>query len=299
MSADLTEPFVVDWLEFGFPLLGNLGHPLEIDRAKLHVIAPHVSFVPYHRPECIPLVLQCERMAGPMYLGMHEPVGHRQRPIPIIDRAGDLLDRATVCIDRVPQTQKLDFFNRNQLVLVQWSDEKIAQPAKRLLHAGYRMKPPAVLSIGCVCLRRQIALVAAILYKTHICDQTGDDPDRERAATEAETVDSIARIIVAATKAVDVDHIAHQAEPEDAAENGEQLERRGADAVIVIGDLPGGLGEIERLKHPPDVGLEQLCRAIAGTVRQQDNILRRSLRFRIFRHGCPRPKIPLVVYARP
>ena len=82
------------------------------------------------------------------------------------------------------------------------------------------------------------------------------------------------RLIISAAETVDIDHIALQAEAKHAAENGKRLERRRAYAVIVVSDLAGGIAQIEYLKQPPDIGLENLRRTVAGAVGQQDDILR-------------------------
>jgi hypothetical protein len=105
-------------------------------------------------------------------------------------------------------------------------------------------------------------------------DHPGHNADRERATTEAKAIYAIPGFIISAAKTVDIDHIALQAEAKHAAENGKRLERRRAYAVIVVSDLAGGIAQIEYLKQPPDIGLENLRRTVAGAVGQQDDILR-------------------------
>ena len=70
--------------------------------------------------------------------------------------------------------------------------------------------------------------------------QARDDANRESAAAETEAEDLvILGADVAAGKFVDLDDVALEAETKCAAENGERLERRGADAVIVERHLIG------------------------------------------------------------
>src|SRR5882724_6407445 len=122
-------------------------------------------------------------------------------------------------------------------------------------------------------------VIAVVADQPDSRDETGDDADRERAPAEAETVDPVAFGVVAAAERIDVDDVALQPEAEDAAENGERLERRGADTVVIIGDLRLGIAEIERLIETPDIGLEEFCRTVSRSIRQQNDILGR--------HGRP------------
>ena len=114
-----------------------------------------------------------------------------------------------------------------------------------------------------------------------VCDQPGEDADRERAAAEAEGIDLRISLVVAAQEFVEVQHIALQSPAEHAAEDGERLERRGADAVRVAGDLIGPC-EVERLKNPPDVGTPDILDRVSSAVGQKNDS---------FRHGLPlRPR---------
>src|SRR5882724_3166112 len=122
-------------------------------------------------------------------------------------------------------------------------------------------------------------VIAVVADQPDSRDETGDDADRECAPAEAETIDPVVLRVVAATERIDVDDVALQPEAEDAAENGERLERRGADTVVIIGDLLLGIPEIERLIEAPDIGLEDFRRTVSRSIRQQDDVLDR--------HGRP------------
>ena len=107
--------------------------------------------------------------------------------------------------------------------------------------------------------------------------QRHGEADGERAAAEAEGVDVIACLVVAAGVLVDVEDVPLQAVAEHAAQHGQRLERRRADAVVVVGDLLAAIGrrrpEVHRFVHAPDVRLEQLGAAVAGAVREQHDCL--------------------------
>ena len=88
------------------------------------------------------------------------------------------------------------------------------------------------------------------------------------AAAEAEAENPVVLVVVAAAEAIDVEHVALQPDAENARECRPPSERRRSDTVIVEGDLRAGVAQIERLEQPPDVGLEQFRRAVAGAIRQ-------------------------------
>lgn len=75
---------------------------------------------------------------------------------------------------------------------------------------------------------------------------------------------------VAAGELVDIDNVAFQPEAERAAEHGERLERRRADAVIVERHLIRS-GKIKPFECAPDVGAPDLRRGISGAIREQND----------------------------
>ena len=80
-------------------------------------------------------------------------------------------------------------------------------------------------------------------------------------------VGAVALFVIAAAEAVDRDDVPLQAEAEDTAENSEQSEGGSADAIVVEGDLTLRIAQIQNLEQPPDIGLENRCRAIACAIR--------------------------------
>src|SRR5260370_23920313 len=121
-----------------------------------------------------------------------------------------------------------------------------AEAAEEFGNAAVEAAPVSMTGVGRK--TREIGLVVVVCDKPLGGDQTGDDADGEGAAAEAETIDLIAGLIVAATEAVDREHVALQSKSEDAAERRKQLERRRADAVIVESDLAFRIAQIEDLE---------------------------------------------------
>src|SRR6185295_7159338 len=106
--------------------------------------------------------------------------------------------------------------------------------------------------------RPEVGFVVVVGSQADAGDEAGNDAYRERATAEAEAKDAVIVPVVAAAETIDVQDVALQANPEDSGEGRPPFERRGSNAVVVEGDLLFRLGEIERLKQPPDVGLEYL-----------------------------------------
>src|SRR5262249_35090869 len=103
-------------------------------------------------------------------------------------------------------------------------------------------------------------------------------------AAEAEGIDAVARSIGPAQINVGLDDVALQSDAEDAAEEGERLEGRGADPVMVVRNLaeraPRALGlrrlfQVERLVQAPDIRLEEFGRTVSGAVGEDNDRLRR------------------------
>ena len=219
-------------------------------------------------------------MAGPFDLRGHVAIGHRQRPDPVVDAARHLLDRAAIGRDRVPHAHEvdgLDFDPPSGLQSARSPPQRrdcVAEETKRLHDEPHRHVEAAPIDT----VRRQgitgeLRLAAVAGDQAHARDHPRDDADGEGAAAEAKAEDAVARAVVPAGVAIEVEHVALEAEAEDAAEHGQRAERRRSHSVVVVRDLPARITEIERSVDPPDIGLEQLRRAVAGAIRQQDDVL--------------------------
>jgi hypothetical protein len=85
----------------------------------------------------------------------------------------------------------------------------------------------------------------------------------------------IARTIVPAEKLVEIADVARQAPADGAAQQLQRPEAGRPYAVVIDRDLVV-VAEIERLEQPPDVGLVELGRAVAGAIGQQHDIAPRG-----------------------
>src|SRR5882757_2793813 len=262
-EPDLADPFVIDMRLFRIRTPRR--RPALIDRNQ-SLDAAHIAIVPQHRAERVALLLERQGMAGPADLVVHELVGHRQRPVEIIDGARDLLDRAAIGVDGVPDAEKIEFFDFDPLELLECrlaEDEMadpIAQAAQRLdqdIIARAKISGLAVFAVGDLGIARQVLLVTIVLDEPHPRDEAGDNADRECAAAESKTEYPVAGMIVAATERIDIDDVAFQPDAENPAEDCERLEGGSADAIVVIGDLLQWIFQVQRLIEAPDVGLEQ------------------------------------------
>ena len=150
--------------------------------------------------------------------------------------------------------------------------EASGQPGRPL--QAPRQERLAERPVGLGALPLEIGFVVRA-HETLRRDQGHDDAGGERAAAETEGVDVVAVPVVAAGVSIDVQDVPFQAPAEGAAERRQRLERRRADAVVVIGDLrPLSLcrrSEVDRLVHSPDVGLEQFGAAVPGAVGEEDD----------------------------
>jgi hypothetical protein len=114
-----------------------------------------------------------------------------------------------------------------------------------------------------------------------LADQSHYEADGEGAATEAEAVDLVSGLIVAADERVDVADILPDADAKSSAERRQRLEVLGTDAIIVMNDLfANGRGywrlDVNRLLHSPHVRFERARRPVPGTIGQKDNVLYHS-----------------------
>src|SRR4051794_17598375 len=195
-------------------------------------------------------------MACALNLCVHEPIGKRQRPIPVVDSPDDLFDRPTIGIHGIPYAKKLDLFDRHERDVFearftyQVNAEEVTNGAQRMqVVARHRLggSPLAVLAICDDRLRPQLVFVVVVRGEPNGGDEPGNNADGERTAAEAEAEDSIARLVVAGAKAIDVQYVSLQTDAEDAGEGCPPFERRRSDAVIIKCDLLVGVDQIERL----------------------------------------------------
>src|SRR3984957_2420194 len=206
--------------------------PVVIDGIEFAILAD-IAIVPKHRMERVALLLQRQRMTGAADLAVHEQVRHRQRPIPVIDGARDLLDRASIGVDRVPNPEKVNFLDLDQIELLErgLAENGVAHPiAKRPQRPDQDISAPleipglAISAVGYFGVARQIRIVAIVADKADARDEACDHADRERAPAEPKAVDFVAMPVVAAAERIDVDDVALQSEAENAAQDGEWLE---------------------------------------------------------------------------
>ena len=90
--------------------------------------------------------------------------------------------------------------------------------------SGVEVSLAAIFPVGRRGVAREIPVVAMVGHEPDAGDQPGHDADRERATAEAESVELVARLIVAAAERVDVDDVALQAETENTSERSKELE---------------------------------------------------------------------------
>ena len=259
-----------------------------------------VQFVPEQRQEGIALVVQRQRVPGALDPHVQAVVGHAQREDPVVDGARQLREGTAVGRDGVPHADEAD--GRARIVLplvarhipqprVPGTQDHVADPAERLGRPFEPARQPgaAELAIGVPAQSIELALVVR-LHQSLVRDQGHDEARGECAAAEAERIDGVALLVVAAGVLVDVEDVPLQAVAEHAAEDRQRLEPRRADAVVVVGDLRAAIGrrraEVHRLVHAPDVGLEQLGAAVAGAVREQHDGLARRRGARRVDLGC-------------
>src|SRR5256885_2067370 len=167
-------------------------------------------------------------MAGAMDFCIHEAIRHRQRPVPVVDRADDLLDRPAIGINGIPKPQEMNFRNWYLVFLVVLRDARqiavrldaeVAQKAQRRYQTPGTCEAPPILAIGVRGVTRERNLVAGIGNQAFTRDQPRNHTHGERAAAETEAINPVPGHIVAAAETVDVDDIALQAEAEDTAED--------------------------------------------------------------------------------
>ena len=104
----------------------------------------------------------------------------------------------------------------------------VTHPAQRLdqdVTAGPEVPARAVFAIGDLGVARQMLFIAVVADKPDARDEAGNDADGERAAAEAEAENLVAGLVVAAAERIDIDDVALQPEAENAAEDGQRLER--------------------------------------------------------------------------
>ena len=186
-------------------------------------------------------------------------IGH----IHLLNAAGHFVDRHAVGGNRVPDPDEVNFFDRaivGRVVILRQTD--IADRAEEILDVPESVIPLApILPVGGVSFLVEFRFALG-RHQALIEHETYDDADRKGTPAETKSVDVIVRVAkIAAGKFVNFDYVAFQAITECAAENGQRLERRGADAVVIERDLVGA-GEIKRLEGSPDVGAPHLRRGL-------------------------------------
>ncbi|MBA7708130.1 hypothetical protein ES703_117020 [subsurface metagenome] len=230
-------------------------------------------------------------MAGLADLAIELPVRQLQRPEIAADPARHFVDRQAIGGDGVPQAEEGNIVDRPLVLVVLRRNEDVAQLAEQPLDLEFRLERfRAVLPVGCGDLVVELFL-GAIAHQSLLADQAVHHAHGEGAAAEAEAEDVVVlpgavalvtllrlgaggldleivemRAIVAAGELVDVERVALQAEAERAAQDRKRLERGGADAVVIEGDLLGAR-QVERFEHPPDIGTPDLAGGIAGAIR--------------------------------
>ena len=226
-EPDLADPLVID-MRLARPRRPSR-RPVLADR-KEPVVPSHVAVVPQHGPERVAFLLQRQRMAGADDLVVHELVGHRQRPVPIVDGAGDLVDRPAIGVDGVPDADEFDCVDLDpiEFLIARLAEDRVAdevaqRPQRSGQRTGVEIPLLAIFPVGDLGITREMLLIAVVTDQPGTRDEAGDDADRERAAAEAESVDPVAVLVVAATEGIDVDDVALQSEAERAAEERDSL----------------------------------------------------------------------------
>src|SRR5262249_3941871 len=198
-----------------------------------------------------------------------------ERHDPPADAARHLIHRQAIGGYRIPHPEEADLLDLAivALVVIDRPQEVANGPEPIFRMPGPpRMIPlAAILPVGSDRLFVELAFIFG-RDQPLIEDQACHDTYRECAAAEAESVDVVAIVlVVAASEFVEVDDIPLQAEAECAAKDRPWLERRGAYAIVIEGDLATSR-KIQRLKGTPDVRAPNLGCRIAGAVRQQHNV---------------------------
>ncbi len=225
------------------------------------VQAANVTLIPDIGRERVALVLQCQGVTSLVDLRIHELVRHAQRPDPIVDGTRHFLNGAAIGIDGIPHPNEMNAVYRDRSGR---ADRLSAKPAPKPDHAIPHLahvdlevfqerddtaRESASVKAVCICRKGgERSFVILVSNKPLARDQPGDNAYGESAPTEAETVDAISGLIIPATEAIDIDHVALQPEAEHLAKDCKWFEGRGAYAVVVIGDLATRIAQIQHLK---------------------------------------------------
>ena len=113
-------------------------------------------------------------------------------------------------------------------------------------------------------------------------NQSRQYADRKGATTKSEQINPVPGLVVATQERVKFLDIVSEAETDSESKQLQRLEALGADAVIIHCDLPSVICRwrvalVDRLIKTPYIGLERICRAVAGPIRQDHDILRHGL----------------------
>jgi hypothetical protein len=245
----------------------DLGEALRIQLVRL------VALIPQQGVEGPSLIVEGKRVAGALDDRRKLAVGKAPRLDPVINPRLQLLDRQAIGIDGVPQADEADRWRLR--VGLGRLGLPAQQPCEEKLNIG--------LVAGSIFLERMPHVLLQLPFggagdQAHAVNEADEHAEGEGATAESEHVDVVAGLVVAAQEGIELAHVLLQAKPDRAPQHRQRLEPFGADAVVIDVDLVA-LGEIERFADPPDIGFEELGRAVSRPVGQDDD--------RLVRHGLP------------
>src|SRR4051794_5802189 len=242
------------------------------------------------------LVIQRQCVPRDLDLVAELVVLERDRPDRNADCSAQFLERNAISFDRVEQSDELDlglvatlrFDFRRQIGMAVVAPNEAPNVEQRVAYpAGQPYGRQGPLRRGLVAVgapghhgvalhlpARNIFFFAlrvdeAGREQTLMLDQPGQRADGESTAAESEHVDFIAGFPIPADEPVELADVGRHAEAGDAVQQREWLEAGGSDAFYVVRNLIG-LGLIERLVKPPDVGLLDR-KSVSRSVGKDDN----------------------------
>src|SRR6185437_2105456 len=168
-----------------------------------------IAIVPKHGMKGVAFLVERERVTGAHDLVVHELVGYRQRPIPVVYGTGDLVDRTAIGVDRVPDAEKIDLLHLDQIELPErrcaenTMAHPIAQPPQgpdQDIGRRLEISDLAIFAIGYFGSARQVGFVALVADQADAGNEARDHADGKRAPAESEAVDPVAVSVVAAAE---------------------------------------------------------------------------------------------------
>src|ERR1035437_6273808 len=274
--------------------------------------------IPEDRTERRTLIIERQGVADHLDALRRIAIGEAQRPHALIDRHFQLIDRHSISIDGVPNTEE---WHIDEPLL-----DRVVMAIGEIDHRGLLAAFAAVSwlthdpvirhHVSPRCAQLKIAPIGFVshlygfaqfgfavrlrLHDPTFADQAHHQPDGEGAAAETEAVNLIAHVVVAANEGVEVFGVLPDADTERLAKRGDRLEVLGADAVVVIDDLLWILGigrrlDVDRLIEPPDVGgpriiatdrqVPRICPRMIPLCSRFDSVLFTPKMFRIASYG--------------